>query len=109
MPPHRRARVARSQNRYQPGGRLSDAIAVYVWNRAAATSATNHFEQLASSACQRKADGKLWPRRASINLAVARFQSGDRDAAVRELKTALEWEPDHPQAAKLLAEAEYGR
>ena len=60
------ARVARVDpaQRYRPGDRLSDSIAVFVWggSGAAATSATNHFEQLASSACQRVAGAKLWCR-----------------------------------------------
>ncbi len=59
------ARVARlhPQTRaFQAGDRLSDTVAVFVRSGAAATSATNHFEQLASSACQRSAGAKLWCR-----------------------------------------------
>ena len=59
------ARVARlhPQTRaFQAGDRLSDTIAVFVRGGGAATTATNHFEQLASSACQRAAGTKLWCR-----------------------------------------------
>ena len=59
------ARVARlhpETRPFQAGDRLSDTIAVFVRDGGAATSATNHFEQLASSACRRAAGEKLWCR-----------------------------------------------
>ncbi len=59
------SRLARNATaRYQPGDRASDTIAVFVrkGETAAATSATNHFEQFASSACARRAGAKLWCR-----------------------------------------------
>ena len=44
-----------------------------------------------------------------VNLAVAHFRTGHREAAEAELKSALEWEPDHPTARRLLGEVTAGR
>lgn len=46
---------------------------------------------------------------ARLNLAVARFRAGNREAAGAELKKALDWEPDHPTARRLLGEITAGR
>jgi len=47
---------------YQPGRKLSDSVAVFVWNPAPPQKAraTGHFEDLANSACKTKAGEKLW-------------------------------------------------
>ena len=43
------ARVARfGARKYQPGGKLADSVAVFVWSGAASeTSSTSHYERLA--------------------------------------------------------------
>jgi hypothetical protein len=58
------ARVLRpgaSLSSYQPGGRLSDTISVFVWPRAGAVrAATDHTEQLSRSRCKQASGDRLW-------------------------------------------------
>lgn len=56
------ATTAGGRAAYQPGRKLSDAVAVFVWSPAPPQQAraTGHFEDLANSACKTKAGEKLW-------------------------------------------------
>ena len=46
---------------YQPGGRLSDAMTVFVeWRGPPGLRVTGHMEKLAQSACKRASGDKLW-------------------------------------------------
>ena len=51
--------IARTNSPYTPGARLSDSLAIFVWN-GMETTVNGHFEQLARSACYRASQGKLW-------------------------------------------------
>ena len=54
------ARLRRAE--YQPGARLSDSLAVFVWSdaRSASLTVTSHFEKLSYSRCQAVSGSKLW-------------------------------------------------
>ncbi|MBS1827880.1 MAG: tetratricopeptide repeat protein [Acidobacteria bacterium] len=58
------ARVARrnaGSARYQPGARLSDTLAVFVWPQMdGSPDATSHYERLNRSACKKASGDKLW-------------------------------------------------
>ena len=57
------ARVARAgASGYQPGGRLSDSLAIFVWAGAEVqeATATNHFEKFAASRCRQESGARLW-------------------------------------------------
>lgn len=42
---------------------------------------------------------------ARMNLAVAQIRQGDRDAGIESLRRALEWDPENPAVARMLASA----
>lgn len=58
------ARVARrnvATARYQPGVKLSDTLAVFVWPQVdGSPDATSHYERLNRSACKKGAGDRLW-------------------------------------------------
>ncbi len=56
------ARIARkAAGQYQPGGKLSDHLAVFVWTASTGElSATSHYERLEQSACKKASGEKLW-------------------------------------------------
>ncbi|MBL8222695.1 MAG: tetratricopeptide repeat protein [Bryobacterales bacterium] len=58
------ARVARrniATARYQPGAKLSDTLAVFVWPQVdGSPDATSHYERLNQSACKKAAGDRLW-------------------------------------------------
>jgi len=58
------ARVARrnaASVKYQPGAKLSDTLAVFVWPQGdGSPDATSHYERLNRSACKKGSGDKLW-------------------------------------------------
>lgn len=55
------ARVARRNAKYQPGAKLSDTLAVFVWPQLdGSPDATSHYERLNRSACKKASGDKLW-------------------------------------------------
>ncbi|MBL8213067.1 MAG: tetratricopeptide repeat protein [Bryobacterales bacterium] len=56
------ARIARTTpGTYQPGGRLSEHLAVFVWTASTGElSATSHYDRLEQSGCKKASGAKLW-------------------------------------------------